>query len=90
MTALKINHRLTHIFYPIHRLRDANILPVILNIDGHESCQDFIAHRAAWHKSCYLKFSDSRVKRKREHGSEGDRVKRQALDAGKCLFCGKD
>ena len=84
-----------HFLYNVQRLRDANSLPVNLNIEGHKSCQDFVAYRVVWHTSCYLKFSDSKVNRKQAHGTGGDRdkrvsVKRQELDAGKCLFCGKD
>ena len=52
-------------------------------------------HSASWHKSCHLKYSNSKLSKAKkrgntcESGQERKRGKRQAMTVDKCIFCDK-
>ena len=64
-----------------------------------------VTHQAKWHKSCYLKFNDTKLQRARKreqekrHDNNNDDsttlqsqscLQRQSMDKKKCIFCTKD
>ena len=81
--------------------RKIDRLPQKLCFDEGVTVEDFVAHRAKWHKSCCRKFAKDklhRAERKREltlddPGSATDekrRKDRQILPKSSCIFCGKE
>ena len=81
--------------------RELNQLPVPLKFGKEIDVGQLVTHKAKWHKSCHLKFSESKLgrARKQEHDdSIGDdrplqklpRLQRQPLDKNKCIFCTKE
>jgi len=76
-------------------------LPVQLNFKAETSTVDsFVANRASWHKSCYLKFGISKLEkaRKRKINVDAEREnnerpskksKRQSVNLNVCIFCEK-
>ena len=80
----------------IQEFQSINALPVQLNLEN-ETVENLIQHSASWHKSCHLKFSNSKLerakKKKREKDVEDEaekrQNKRQALSITSCIFCTK-
>ncbi|KAK3889204.1 hypothetical protein Pcinc_006775 [Petrolisthes cinctipes] len=69
-------------------------VPVELLFGNNETVEKFVSHSAAWHKSCYLKFSSSKLakakKRTHKHDTEERRPrKRKSLEVTKCFLCEK-
>ena len=77
----------------IQEFQSINALPVQLNLEN-ETVENLIQHSASWHKSCHLKFSNSKLerakKKKREKDVEDEaekrQDKRQALSIASCIF----
>jgi len=77
----------------VEQFRAIDALPAVLYFGRDETADNFALHSAAWHKSCHLKFNNSKLARltqKRVHNpnnSGGKKsIKRQALDVQKCFF----
>ncbi len=80
----------------VEQFRDIGALPVKLHFGTNETADNLASHFESWHKSCYLKFNNSKLgkakkKRERENdeseAQESKRKKRQALDVQKCFLC---
>ena len=78
-----------------------NQLPVPLKFGEDIDVDKLVAHEAKWHKSCYLKFNDSKLQRARKREADRNidsgsssqkrsRVQRQSLDKDKCIFCSRN
>lgn len=74
---------------------DIDALPTEVCFEKDETADNFALHSASWHRSCYLKFSNSKLARamKRTHDLDDSKSrkpnKRQALDIQKCFLCDK-
>ena len=79
----------------VEQFRAIGTLPAELYFGSDETVANFASHSASWHKSCHLKFNNSKLakakkKRERNHDDEEKKPsKRKALDVQKCLFCEK-
>ena len=75
-------------------------LPVNLNFEENMTVEELTKNRAAWHKSCHVKFSNDKLERatkKHENANAAEnsaslekRPRRQAVDKMSCLFCQRD
>ena len=85
----------------VSEFKRLNQLPVPLKFGEDMDVEKLVTHQAKWHKSCYLKFNDTKLQRtrKREHDRNSDdgttsqnrsRLQRQFLNKSKCIFCTKD
>uniref|UniRef100_UPI00358EDFCA uncharacterized protein n=1 Tax=Myxine glutinosa TaxID=7769 RepID=UPI00358EDFCA len=79
----------------VEAFRAIDALPTELYF-GEETADSFASHAASWHKSCHLKFSNSKIERarKRKMKDSSDAVskkpiKRRSFDVEKCIFCEK-
>ena len=77
----------------VEELRNIDALPLIVKFGCEETTENFIFHRASWHKSCFAKFNNcklTRAKKERElnldESKEKPHCKRQALDHDVCFF----
>ena len=80
----------------VEEFRAIDALPVKLCFGSDETAVSFASHSASWHKSCHLKFSNSKLSkavRKKDGQSDEPEQKRptkcQAFDLQECLFCGE-
>uniref|UniRef100_UPI00358EABF1 uncharacterized protein n=1 Tax=Myxine glutinosa TaxID=7769 RepID=UPI00358EABF1 len=79
----------------VEQFRAIGALPAELYFGSDETVDNFASHSASWHKSCHLKFNNSklaRAKTKREHNPDDEQKrhsKRKALNVQKCFFCEK-
>ena len=81
----------------VHKFKELDALPVNVNFSKEVTPEFLVQSRASWHKSCHLKFSNSKLervinKRKRVDDDQDEtqsRVKRQLLSKTVCLFCGQ-
>ena len=81
----------------VKEFQDIDALPTnIIYFKHDQSPADFAAHHASWHKSCYLKYNNSKLaKAKKRRASNTDDLekqlprKRQAIEVYNCLFCEK-
>ena len=70
-------------------------LPTSIYLKSGLTANDFEMRRASWHRSCHLKYSNSKLTRakKREANDcyESERIpsKRQAMNIKNCMFCEK-
>lgn len=73
-------------------------LPVELKLKEDTSIEELCTNRAVWHKSCHLKFANSKLERaqkklKRKNSPDSSRqakkVKRQVSEQSECFFCGE-
>ena len=82
----------------VSEFRELNKLPVAVVFGEDMDTNQLTTNQAKWHKSCYLKFNDSKLQRarKREHNDsiteesslpKRSRLQRQPLDKSKCIFC---
>lgn len=78
--------------------RNLGTLPVELQLKEDTSVEQLCTNRAVWHKSCRLKFANSKLeraqnklKRKSTAGSslQAKKVKRQVSEQNVCIFCGE-
>lgn len=79
--------------------RNLDALPLEVKFTERQTVFNLVENRAKWHKSCHLKFSQSkldRAKKKRKNETvEGEvpnvrsQPKRQSIDSYNCLFCQK-
>ncbi|KAG5873611.1 hypothetical protein JTB14_011753 [Gonioctena quinquepunctata] len=81
----------------VEHFRSFDALPVELSFEINGNASNFASHSASWHKSCHLKFNNSKLalamKRKQKGVCQNTRPsERVALDVDCCLFCekGKD
>ena len=87
----------------VSEFKRLNQLPVPLKFGEDMDVEKLVTHQAKWHKSCYLKFNDTKLQRarKREHDRNNDDgtsttlqnlsgLQRQSLNKSKCIFCTKD
>ena len=74
-----------------------NQLPVPLKFEEDMDVKKLVTHQAKWHKSCYLKFNDTKL-RKREHDKNNDNsttlqnqscLQHQSMDKKKMYFLHK-
>ena len=81
----------------VEQFKELDALPVNLKFGPEVSFELLAKSRASWHKSCHLKFSNSKLERARNKRKSDDyqderltRVKRQFLSSkAVCLFCGE-
>ena len=81
----------------VQQFRDLNALPITLYFDSDVTASEFEINNASWHKSCHLKFNNTKLSRarKRSLSQESDCVRmpskrlRKAFDFSNCLFCDK-
>lgn len=76
--------------------RKIGSLPVELKLKEDISIEELCTYRAVWHKSCHLKFANSKldraqqkIKRKStaDSSSQAKKAKRQVSDQNVCIFC---
>ncbi len=83
----------------VEQFKAINALPTSIYFGSEETPASFSRHVASWHKSCHLKYNNSKLnkaqKRKRSNCStmsdceKQPSRKRQALNNDNCLFCEK-
>lgn len=80
----------------VEEFQAIDALPVRLCFGSDQTADNFASHSASWHKSCHLKFNNSKLAkamRKRERrpdrSEEKRPTKRQALNIEQCFFCTK-
>ena len=80
----------------VKQFREIGMLPTELFFGQEETADGFATHSASWHKSCNLKYNNtklSKARKKREANPEPDEQrlrKRQAVDVQLvCIFCEK-
>ena len=81
----------------IVEFRKLGSLPVELTLKEDISVDEFCTNRAVWHKSCHLKFANSKLERAQQkikrkstaNSSKAKKVKRQVSDQNVCIFCGE-
>ena len=84
----------------VEKFRQLNGLPVDVSFEGGNIAQAFLRNKAKYHKTCHLKFAQSKLtrvleqrKRSRECSPslEGDhkRLARSVPDEKACIFCSK-
>ncbi len=78
----------------LKEFRDLDALPTSICFGDNVSAADLLAHRASWHKSCHLKYNNSKLtkarKRKAKHMDNPEQRppnKRQAIEVDCCVFC---
>ena len=79
----------------VKQFQDVNALPTNIYFKYDQSATDFVHHQASWHKSCYLKYNNTKLAqaKKRRGGTDNSEMKpprkRQAVQVDNCLFCEK-
>ena len=81
----------------IKQFQDINALPTKLSFPCDYSAGDLATHNASWHKSCHLKYNNSKLAKAKKRSisitSSDDlrtpQRKRQAMEVNSCLFCEK-
>ena len=80
----------------VTQFRELNLLPTEVFFERNETAENFAAHSASWHKSCHLKYNNTKLikaKKKRESDPEPDEKrlrKRRAVDVQEtCFLCEK-
>ena len=78
----------------LKEFRDLDALPTSICFGDNVSAADLLTHRASWHKSCHLKYNNSKLtkarKRKAKHMDNPEQrppSKRQAIEVDCCVFC---
>ncbi len=79
----------------LKEFRDLDALPTSICFGDNVSAADLLTHRASWHKSCHLKYNNSKLtkarKRKAKHIMDNPEQrppnKRQAIEVDCCVFC---
>ena len=72
-----------------------NALPTPILFEAGETAATFAKHNASWHKSCYLKYNNSKLaKAKKRHAYVSEQperkcCKRQANTIDTCMLCDK-
>ena len=58
----------------VSEFKRLNQLPVPLKFEEDMDVKKLVTHQAKWHKSCYIKFNDTKLQkaRKREHDKNND------------------
>ena len=87
----------THHFWPMLSSSERWVRSQLVSALGSDiTAADFETHSASWHKSCHLKYNNSKLARAKKRvisqvqDSERSRtMKRQALNISNCLFCEK-
>lgn len=82
------------------KFKELNELPIDLQFRAdEENVESFVRNRAVWHKTCYVKFSNTKLERaearKRKQTqdaqhNESSRVKRKKISKNVCIFCEMD
>ena len=78
--------------------RKIGSLPVELKLKEDISVEELCTYRAVWHKSCHLKFANSKLERAQQKikrkstvtvdsSSQAKKAKRQVSDQNICIFC---
>ena len=80
----------------VGQFRAFNALPTPIFFEADESAASFAMHNASWHKSCHLKYNNSKLAKAKkrsacisDHDPERKRCKRQANTIDNCMFCEK-
>ena len=80
----------------VKQFQDIGALPTNIYFKHDQSATDFVDHQASWHKSCYLKYNNTKLAQaKKRRGDNTDNLemrpsrKRQAMQVDNCLFCKK-
>jgi len=81
----------------VSEFKKLNQLPVALKFGEDIDVEQLVTHQVKWHKSCHLKFNDTKLQRARKRESnekigngtaiKRSRLQRQSLDKTKCIFC---
>ena len=78
----------------VEEFRDLNALPTSICFGDNVSAADFVTHLASWHKSCHMKYNNSKLAKARKWKAMDDPdqrppSKRQAVKVDSCVFCVK-
>ena len=80
----------------VKQFKELHAFPVNLEFGPEVTAELLAESRASWHKSCHLKFSNSKLERARNkrksdvsQDETSTRVKRQFLSKAACFFCGE-
>ena len=80
----------------VQQFRDINALPTSISFGSDVTASDFEINFASWHKSCHLKFNNTKLARAKKRGISRDNEcprrpskKRRPINAFNCLFCEK-
>ena len=79
----------------VEHFREINALPTTIYFGSDVTAFDFETNNASWHKSCHLKFNNTKLAkaRKRSLPQESECVrkpsKRRAVNVSNCMFCDK-
>ena len=81
----------------VNAFRALGKLPVLLYFGEDMTVNELVQNQAAWHKSCYVKFSNEKLERatrKRDRSNSAESIlpgmkrhQRQPVDKMACLFC---
>ena len=79
----------------VSAFRKLGTIPVALHFEEDITVDHLVQHQAAWHKSCRLKFNQSKLDRAQkreiknaETSTSGEkRPRRQSVNKMACLFC---
>ena len=77
----------------VKQLQDIDALPTNIYFGSEDSASDFASHCAAWHKSCHLKYNNSKLAKAKKRSlhnideAEKRSSKRQSMDIQNCFFC---
>ena len=84
----------------VSAFRTLGILPVVLKFSNDITTEELVQNQAAWHKSCYVKFSSEKLKRASQMQAKEDSVgssisgvksyQCRSIDKMACLFCQQD
>uniref|UniRef100_UPI00358E0071 uncharacterized protein isoform X1 n=1 Tax=Myxine glutinosa TaxID=7769 RepID=UPI00358E0071 len=81
----------------VEQFRDIDALQTNIYFGSDVTAADFVTHHASWHKSCHLKYNNSKLTRPqaKKRGvpntveSQRRSSKRQTINTAKCIFCDK-
>ena len=80
----------------VQQFREVNALPTPIFFEADECAASFSMHNASWHKSCHLKYNNSKLAKAKKRNacmSEQDPEircsKHQAITNDDCMFCEK-
>ena len=79
----------------VKQFQDISALPTNIYFKYDQSATDFVDYQASWHKSCYLKYNNTKLAQAKKRRGDTDNLeikpprKRQAVQVDNCLFCEK-
>lgn len=74
----------------VQQFRDINALPTSICFGSDVTASNFEMNSASWHKSCHLKFNNTKLARAKKGAPlKIMNVSRRPINAFTCLFCEK-